>query len=110
MADINEYNMYTVQYVTNDLARRGTVLAVAQYPHPRDRFLFIALIAEGTKYVVTHYNAESHGFFYGEYFLLSYDSPTPFNHEDMVPGSPQHELLSNALKCFADKVSHRTWV
>ena len=98
---------YTVSSIMKDLERRGQVIAVMQYPHPKDRYLFVVLMALDNQYVVSMYNAEVNSFFSGNYFLLPYYLHVPFNHTDMIAGTRQHHILLEAYKCFHEKLSAR---
>lgn len=49
--------------------RKGRVMAIAQYPHPDDQYLFTVCVKKSDGELVTWiYNADDGGFFHGHYF------------------------------------------
>jgi len=70
--------------------RKGTPLAVAQFSHPGDSFLFIVLIEFDEHYVVWTLNLQTGEFFFGHYF--------PFLMET------KREALSDAYTRFQERM------
>ena len=72
---------YTVGEVIHELTyTKGKVLAVAQQPHPEDRFLFIVAVETSeTSFVTWLYNAETKGCSNGNYFTTPDVDENRFN-------------------------------
>jgi hypothetical protein len=59
---------YNLETAVAACRTRGIPLAVAQFSHPSDGFLFVVLIELEWEYVVWTLNVQTGGFSYGSYF------------------------------------------
>jgi len=65
--------MYTIESIMPRLLQKGIPLAVVQFPHPGDSFLFTVLIYRDPEYIIWTFNAQTGGFAHGDYFYVRYE-------------------------------------
>jgi hypothetical protein len=92
---------YKMTEMISKLLRKGTPLAVAQYMHPGDSFLFTVLIYAGTnfEFVVWTFNAQTGGFSNGSYFCCMEGCRMNASFD-----SQSHRCKQDAFKEFSRRV------
>jgi hypothetical protein len=48
-------------------SRKGEIIAISQFPHPDDKYLFVVCIDTPDNYVVWMWNSEYDEYFWGDY-------------------------------------------
>jgi len=91
---------YKMADIMTRLLKKGDPLAVSQFTHPGDGFLFTVLIRTDWEYVVWTFNAQTGGFSYGSYFCCV-GGMTPHAGYD----SPSHRCKQDAFKEFNERVA-----